>query len=82
MGQHCHQLCLYNRYASIRTKQFRYICYQDGQQELYDHENDPHKWKNEANNLKYAEPLKKLNRKLPAIEDMAKQLGEGQETVS
>jgi arylsulfatase A-like enzyme len=68
---------LYDRYASIRTEQFRYIRYQDGQQELYDHEQDPHEWQNEADNPKYAETLKELNSKLPAIEDMAKQLVRG-----
>ena len=65
---------LYDRYASIRTEQFRYIRYVDGQQELYDHEKDPHEWKNEADNPEYAETVKRLNRQLPAIEDMARQL--------
>jgi len=65
---------LYDRYASIRTEQFRYIRYQDGQQELYDHSRDPHEWKNEADNPEYAEIVKKLNSRLPAVEDMAQQL--------
>ena len=65
---------LYDQYASIRTEQFRYIRYKDGQQELYDRRKDPHEWKNEAGNPEYAETLKKLNSRLPAVEDMAKQL--------
>ncbi|MDA7917954.1 MAG: sulfatase [Verrucomicrobiales bacterium] len=65
---------LYDRYASIRTEQFRYIRYQDGQQELYDHKKDPHEWKNEADNPGYAETLKELKNRLPAVEEMAKQL--------
>ena len=65
---------LYDRYTSIRTEQFRYIRYQDGQQELYDHKKDPHEWKNEADNPEYAETLKKLKSKFPATEVMAKQL--------
>ncbi|MEO0475811.1 MAG: sulfatase [Planctomycetota bacterium] len=65
---------LYDQYASIRTEKYRYIRYKDGQQELYDHLNDPHEWKNEADNPEYAEVLKSLQGKLPAIEDMAKQL--------
>ena len=69
---------LYDRYASIRTEQFRYIRYKDGQQELYDHQRDPHEWKNEADNPEYAETLKKLNSRLPAVGDMAKQLVRGE----
>jgi len=65
---------LYDRYASIRTEQFRYIRYQDGQQELYDHKKDPHEWKNEADNPKYTETLETLKRRLPALEHMASQL--------
>lgn len=65
---------LYDQYASIRTEQFRYIRYKEGQQELYDHKKDPHEWKNEADNPEYAEVLTKLNGRLPAVEDMAKQL--------
>lgn len=33
---------------SVRTKQFRYIRYHDGTEELYDHANDHHEWKNLA----------------------------------
>ncbi|MDA7896497.1 sulfatase [Akkermansiaceae bacterium] len=65
---------LYDRYASIRTEQFRYIRYQDGQQELYDHKKDPHEWKNEADNPKYTETLETLKSRLPALEHMASQL--------
>ena len=68
---------LYDRYASIRTEQFRYIRYQDGQEELYDHEKDPHEWKNEADSPAYAEIVKSLNGQLPTVENMAKQLVRG-----
>lgn len=68
---------LYDRYASIRTEQFRYIRYQDGQQELYDHTADPHEWKNVADDPEYADTLKQLNGRLPAVEDMARQLVRG-----
>lgn len=33
---------------SVRTDRYRYISYSDGGEELYDHENDPHEWKNLA----------------------------------
>jgi arylsulfatase A-like enzyme len=65
---------LYDRYASIRTEQFRYIRYMNGQVELYDHNKDPHEWTNEAGNPEYAETLKQLTNRLPAVEEMAKQL--------
>ncbi len=65
---------LYDQYASIRTEQFRYIRYKDGQQELYDHQKDPHEWKNEADNPEYAEVVKELADRLPAIDGMAAQL--------
>ncbi|BCX49242.1 iduronate-2-sulfatase [Haloferula helveola] len=68
---------LYDQYASIRTEQFRYIRYKDGQQELYDHRKDPHEWKNEVGNPEYAEALEMLNSELPAVGDMAKQLVRG-----
>lgn len=34
---------------SIRTSEYRYIRYADGQEELYDHRNDPQEWINIAN---------------------------------
>jgi hypothetical protein len=33
---------------SYRTKDWRYILYMDGTEELYDHRNDPFEWKNLA----------------------------------
>lgn len=65
---------LYDQYASIRTAQLRYIRYKGGQQELYDHGEDPHEWTNEADNPEYAEALKRLASQLPATDEMAKQL--------
>ena len=34
--------------TAIRTQRWRYIRYEDGSEELYDHANDPHEWKNLA----------------------------------
>ena len=33
---------------AVRTKRWRYICYADGSEELYDHTSDPHEWRNVA----------------------------------
>ena len=34
---------------SVRSERWRYIRYADGTEELYDHRDDPHEWKNLAN---------------------------------
>jgi len=40
-----------NHYA-IRSQRYRYILYNNGLEELYDHENDPHEWNNLADSDK------------------------------
>ncbi|MCP4813032.1 MAG: DUF4976 domain-containing protein, partial [Planctomycetaceae bacterium] len=39
--------------AAVRSQRYRYIRYQDGSEELYDHRVDPHEWVNLANDNKY-----------------------------
>ncbi|MEM0897023.1 MAG: sulfatase [Verrucomicrobiota bacterium] len=68
---------LYDQYASIRTERFRFTRYKEGQTELYDHSKDPHEWKNEADNPEFAEVVKNLAERLPAIDEMAPQLVRG-----
>lgn len=65
---------IFDQYASIRTEQYRYIRYKEGQQELYDHAKDLNEWKNEVDNPAYAEVLKDLQGRLPAVENMAAQI--------
>ena len=50
---------------SVRSKQYRYIRYADGTEELYDHCNDPNEWTNLAGNDEFAEVKKSLGRWLP-----------------
>jgi arylsulfatase A-like enzyme len=50
---------------SIRTRQFRYISYEDGSEELYDHMSDPHEWTNLANKKAHRTTLIKLRAELP-----------------
>jgi arylsulfatase A-like enzyme len=38
---------------SYRTRDWRYILYMDGTEELYDHQNDPYEWKNLAGDDNY-----------------------------
>jgi arylsulfatase A-like enzyme len=51
--------------VSARTQRWRYIRYADGSEELYDHQEDPHEWKNLANLAKYKEVKGKLANDLP-----------------
>ncbi len=38
---------------SVRSEKYRYILYFNGEEELYDHTNDPYEWTNLATNIKY-----------------------------
>lgn len=60
---------------AVRTKRWRYIQYQDGSAELYDHHNDPNEWQNLAGEPQYSKIIEELKRHLPAhnaeqVEDM------------
>ena len=52
---------------SVRSKDFRYILYSNGKEELYDCRQDPHEWKNLAQDLKYAYVKADLRRQLEAL---------------
>jgi arylsulfatase A-like enzyme len=52
---------------SVRTERWRYIQYKDKTEELYDHDTDPHEWKNLASDPKYADTIKMLVKWLPKI---------------
>ena len=50
---------------AIRTDRWRYIRYNDGGEELYDHDSDPNEWKNLASNAEYRPLMDMLKRSLP-----------------
>lgn len=52
---------------SLRSEQFRYIRYADGEEELYDHENDAMEWKNVANEPEYKAAKLDMSNRLDAI---------------
>lgn len=51
----------------IRSDQYRYIQYEDGGEEFYDHESDPNEWNNEASNRDYNEAKARLKKELPNV---------------
>ena len=50
---------------AVRDQNWRYIRYQNGTEELYDHRNDPREWTNLAQNPAYREVKQSLARALP-----------------
>lgn len=50
---------------AIAKDGFRYIQYEDGTQEFYDHSIDANEWNNEVNNSKYANKIEEFKRYLP-----------------
>ena len=50
---------------TIRTRDWRYIRYADGSEELYDHRSDPNEWTNLANQPQHAARKADLARWLP-----------------
>ncbi|MDB4459092.1 sulfatase [bacterium] len=51
--------------TAIRTERWRYIRYEDGSEELYDHKVDKNEWTNQASNPKHAELKKRLADMIP-----------------
>ncbi len=51
----------------LRTSEYRYIRYEDGGEELYEHKSDPNEWYNIAGEPGNAEVIEGLKKYLPAI---------------
>ncbi|MEM8953931.1 MAG: sulfatase [Verrucomicrobiota bacterium] len=56
--------------TAIRNERWRYIRYEDGSEELYDHDVDPDEWSNQANNPEYAHLKSKLASLIPEDQHM------------
>ena len=56
--------CQYKN-ESVRSERWRYIRYEDGTEELYDHDNDPNEWTNLADQPEYTEVKQELSTWLP-----------------
>jgi arylsulfatase A-like enzyme len=61
--------------VAIRSERYRYIRYNDGSEEFYDHRDDPNEWTNLAGNPEYRDLMKAHAAHLP--QTYAKILGEG-----
>ena len=53
---------------TLRSERYRYLRFEDGSEELYDHAKDPNEWTNLAARPKYAKSLEQFRRELPAKE--------------
>jgi hypothetical protein len=52
---------------AVRSEQYRYITYQDGSEEFYDLNKDPHEWNNLAKQPEFQPLMKKHRAHLPKI---------------
>ena len=53
-----------NNGAALREKNFAYMLYNDGQEELYDMKNDPKQFTNLSANPEHSPTLKQMRKKL------------------
>ena len=53
-----------DQHLSVRSKDFRYIRYYNGAEELYDHRTDDNEWENVADNPEYSKIKEELKQKL------------------
>ena len=61
-----HAISMYGKdNYSLRTENYRYIRYENGAEELYNHDNDPYEWNNLAGKPAYSKIKKQLADKLP-----------------
>jgi len=52
---------------SYRTRDWRYVLYRGGQEELYDQRNDPFEWKNLASDPAFADQKQQMRDQMMAI---------------
>ena len=46
--------------TAAQSERYRYLRYEDGSEELYDHQKDPHEWTNQSGNPEYGVIKKKM----------------------
>jgi arylsulfatase A-like enzyme len=67
---------------SITDGRFRYIRYRNGDEELYDHREDPFEWRNLASDRRFRPKVEEMTRVLPKYDapDIAAEADDGEET--
>lgn len=55
---------------AIKANGYRFIQYEDGEQELYDHANDPNEWTNLVGNTAYGNKVEEMKKYLPEKDAM------------
>ena len=50
---------------ALRTDRYRFIQYEDGSEELYDHDNDPDEWENLIDDPEFGELIQRFRFELP-----------------
>lgn len=55
-----------DQHVSIRTQRYRYILCRNGEDELYDHDNDPHEWHNLSGRPEHAELIERFKKTIQA----------------
>ncbi|MFT5883607.1 MAG: iduronate 2-sulfatase [Arcticibacterium sp.] len=50
---------------AVKSERFRYIRYEDGKEELYDHSNDPNEFTNQSENPDYEDDINTMKKYLP-----------------
>lgn len=53
---------------ALRSLRYRYIHYEDGSEEFYDHQSDPNEWTNLAADPEFMKPIIELRKQLPESE--------------
>ena len=59
-----------DQHFSVRTERYRYIHCRNGEEELYDHLQDPNEWKNQANNPEYQPVIRAMRVRLRSATDI------------
>ena len=52
---------------AYRTRNWRYILYRNGEEELYNHQNDPYEWSNLAADARYAKRKRQLRDRMMSV---------------
>jgi hypothetical protein len=55
--------------TAAQSERYRYLRYEDGSEELYDHQKDPHEWTNLIGDKKYQKVRKKMSARVLGFQE-------------